>query len=195
MANSPAGGAHERWYRLIPLIGWLSAGCSAEDPPDVPARYGLAQTTKNREIIERAIVLVEEVLPHHMPLRLRPTWPQSGFYPSLSFESRRTDPTFAVEDVVDQRIDNGWRFRNADAIPVYIVDATSIGQIETTFVPEGTRSIFIIGRNLERQFDAFYLRGDMAWEKYSSFEKALVTSVTLLMRLALPSTWQWLSLK
>jgi hypothetical protein len=59
-------------------------------------------------------------------------------------------------------IDNGWRFRNADAIPVYIVDATSLGQIETAFVPEGQRAIFISGRNLERQFDAFYLRGEKA---------------------------------
>jgi hypothetical protein len=171
------------WYCILPLIGSLTGGCPSQDPPDIPARYGLAQTTENREIIERAIVLLDEVLPRDMSLRLRPTWPQSGFYPSLSFESKRPDTVFAVEEVVDRGFDNGWRFRNADAIPVYIVDATSLGQIETAFVPEGSRAIFISGRNLERQFDAFYLGGEKAWEQYSSFEKALVTAVILLHEL------------
>jgi hypothetical protein len=171
------------WYCLLPLTGWLFGGCPAADLPDVPARYGLAQSAENRGIIERAIVLVDEVLPRHMPLRLRPTWPQSGFYPSLSFESDPTDPAFAVEDVVDKGFDNGWRFRNADAIPVYIVDSTSLGQIETAFVPEGARSILISGRSLELQFDAFYLSGERAWEQYSSFEKSLVTAVILLHEL------------
>ncbi|WP_257169612.1 hypothetical protein [Bradyrhizobium sp. SRS-191] len=170
------------WYCLLPLIGSLSAACQAPGPPDVPARYGLAQTTENREIIERAIVLVNEVLPRDMPLRLRPTWPQSGFYPTLYFEEKR-NTAFAMEDVIDREFDNGWRFRNADEIPVFIVDATSLGQVETAFVPEGARTIFISGRNLERQFDTFYLRGEKAWEQYSSFEKSLVTAVILLHEL------------
>jgi hypothetical protein len=171
------------WYCFLPLIGFLSGGCPAVEPPDIPARYGLAQSTENREIIERAIVLADEVLPRQMALRLRPTWPQSAFYPSLYFEGERNDPAFAVEDVVDRGFDNGWRFRNADAIPVYIVEATSLGQIETAFVPEGSRAIFISCRNLERQFDAFYLRGEKAWQQYSLFEKALVTAVILLHEL------------
>lgn len=171
------------WYCLLPLIGSLSGSCPAKEPSDIPARYGLAQTTENREIIEHAIVLVDEVLPRNMPLRLRPTWPQSGFYPTLYFEGKRNDPAFAMEDVTDRGFDNGWRFRNADEIPVFIIDATRLGQVETAFVPEGARAIFVSGRNLERQFDAFYLRGKRAWEQYSSFEKSLVTAVILLHEL------------
>lgn len=87
-----------------------------------------------------------------------------------------------MEDVTDSGFDNGSRFRNADEIPVFIVDATTLGQVETAFVPEGARAIFVSGRNLERQFDAFYLRGEKAWQQYSPFEKSLVTGAVALVR-------------
>jgi hypothetical protein len=85
--------------------------------------------------------------------------------------------------IADQGFDNGWRYRNAREVPVFIVGDAHLGKVESAFVPEGEDCVFVGGRSLERQFDAFYLRGSNAWQQYSSFEKSLVVALMLLHEL------------
>jgi hypothetical protein len=59
--------------------------------------------------------------------------------------------------VTDRGFDNGRRFRKAQIVPVYIIDDTSLCQLETAFAPEGERCVLVSGHKLERQLAAVQL--------------------------------------
>jgi hypothetical protein len=168
---------------LVGGVLLLMPACTTDDPPDIPSRYGLHQATLYREVVERAIVLADEVLPPDMPLRLRPTWPQAGYFPLLYFVRDRHRPAFAVQPVKDRGFDNGLRFKNAQIIYVYIVDDASLGRVENIFVPDKERCIFVSAKSLDRLFESFFITGPRALQQLSSFEKSLVVALILLHEL------------
>jgi hypothetical protein len=171
------------WVCMFPLVGLLSSGCEANVVPDIPARFGLIQSTSQRDIVEHAIILVNAMLPSEMDLRLRPTWKQSGYYPLLTFESDRSKSIFSVEIVTDRDFDNGWLYRNSRVVPVYIIDQAMLGRVENVFVPEGERCIFVNAQNLDRLFAGFYVAGSEALQQHGSFDKSLVVALVLLHEL------------
>lgn len=129
-----------------------------------------------RDVVEQAIIHVNAILPADMDVRLRLTWPASGYFPRLYFEADRTAPGFTIELVTDQIFNNGWRFRNAKEIPVYVVDNARLGRVENVFVPEGERCIFVTGRSLDRMFESIFLVGENALQQHASYDKSLAAT-------------------
>lgn len=171
------------WLCIWPIAALLQAPCPAESAPDLPARYGIQQSTVYRDVVEQAIIHVNAMVPADMELRLRLTWPASGYFPRLYFETDRTAPGFTFALVTDQIFDNGWRFRNAKEIPVYIVDGARLGRVENVFVPEGERCIFVTGRSLDRMFESMFLIGENALQHHTAYDKSLALALILLHEL------------
>lgn len=121
------------------------------------------------------------MLPPDFSMRLRPTWPASGYFPTLYFENE--GGSFAMSYVTDRGFDNGLRFVDADEIPVYLIDASHLGRIETAFVPNGERCVFVNAGSLDRLFEDFFMMGKHVLGQHNSFDKALVLAVVLLHEL------------
>jgi len=175
----------QRAARLVIACLLLLSACSSSPSTDddLPAQYGLAQTVRDRDLAEQAIVLVDFLLPPSERLRLRPTWPQSGLYPALHFEANSESPAFRTEAVPGKFFDDTLVIRNADAIPVFLIDGSGLGQVETAFVPDGEHAIFIDADGLDALFDGFAMSGSLAVQQHNSFDRALVLAVVLLHEL------------
>jgi hypothetical protein len=136
-----------------------------------------------REVVEQAVLFANAILPADIAMRFRFTWPPSGFFPGFSFEVDRGGAGFGATLITDQGFDNGWRFRNADEIPVYIVRDGGLGRVESIFVPEGERCVFVVGSSLDRMFTSMFLGGDAAFQQHNSYDKALALALMLLHEL------------
>lgn len=178
MTQRPRTVSH-RWLAI--MLAWSLAGCgkAPADIDDVPARYGLAQTVRGRALAEQAILLIDFLLPQSERLRLRLTWPQSGLYPQLKFESDG-HARFSARTVQGQDLDDALILRNAEAIPVFLIGGDTLGRNETAFVPDGERCIFINVDTLDALIETFAMTGPMAAQQHPTFDKSLVLAVVLL---------------
>lgn len=171
-------------HALLPLLlACTLAGCSKPEARRDPDRFGLTETVEGRTVAEQAALFVNLLLPDDQPLRLRTTWPEAGYLPVQVFDRDKRHTEFRREFITDKQFDNGVRFINADAIPVYLIDGASLGNIEVAFVPEGCRCIFINARSIDDLSRRLFLIGEDAMEQHNSFDKALALSLVLLHEL------------
>jgi hypothetical protein len=168
---------------LCLLLAYMLAGCNNRPVDRDPERFGLTETVEGRTVAEEAALFVNLLLPADEPLRLRTTWPAAGYFPVQVFDLDKGRMSFRREFITDTQFDNGVRFINADAIPVYLIDGASLGNIEVAFVPEGCRCIFINSRSIDDLSRRLFLIGQDAFEQHNSFDKALALSLVLLHEL------------
>jgi hypothetical protein len=149
----------------------------------LPAQYGLSETALGRPIAEQAILFANLALPPDQQLRLQPTWPRSGFFPTQTFSSDAIHRDFRVALITDPGFDDGLVFTNAEIIPVFLIDGQSLGDAETAFVQEECRCIFLNAYSLGDLFERLYLVGPHAASQHSSFDKAVALSLVFLHEL------------
>lgn len=160
---------------LVPI-----GGCDSAPKPvefyNHAQKYGLSETTRFGEVMERAIILANVVLGKDEPIRLQPTWKPCGLYPHLEF-IRSDRPGFRV--LLDDRKDL-CVYENARSVPVYLIDDDQLGKSENTFVPDGECCIFVNIRCLDRIFTYFGVSGQTQMSQYSEYERASVLATMLL---------------
>jgi hypothetical protein len=169
---------------LLPLLlACTLAGCGKHPVDRDPERFGLTETVEGRVVAEQAVLFVNLLLPDDQPLRLHTTWPAAGYFPVQVFDLDKRHRPFRREFITDTQFDNGVRFINGDAIPVYLIDGASLGNIEVAFVPEGCRCIFVNARSIDDLSRRLFLIGEDAVEQHNSFDKSLALSLVLLHEL------------
>lgn len=170
------------YLALVP-ISLLLSGCNSGSEQRIPARFGLTETVLGRRVAEQAVLLANLVLPPEQRLRLNITWPAVGYFPSQTFKTDTNQNGFRVALVTDSGSDNGVIFTNADAIPVFLIDGQSLGNVEVAFVPDGIRCIFVNAHTLDDLSQRLFLAGRDVVEQHGDFDKSVALSLVLLHEL------------
>lgn len=170
-------------YHTLVLISLLLSGCNRGAEQRIPGRFGLSETVLGRRAAEQAVLLANLVLPPEQRLRLNITWPAVGYFPSQTFKIDTHQNGFHVALVTDSGFDNGVIFTNADAIPVFLIDGQSLGNVEVAFVPNGIRCIFVNAHSLDNLSQRLFLTGRDAVEQHGDFDKSVALSLVFLHEL------------
>jgi hypothetical protein len=170
-------------YLITLLLGFCLSGCVRGPDPRIPAAYGLGETVVGTPIAEQAILFANVTLPPDQRLRLQPTWTPVGYFPTQTFKTDTHQPGFRVARVTDLGFENEVIFTNADAIPVFLIEGQSLGNVEVAFVPDGCRCIFVNAHSLDDLSRRLYLVGPDAIEQHGDFDKSIALSLVFLHEL------------
>jgi len=165
------------------IVGCTQNGAGTKQDP--LQAFGLIRSRSQEALIERAVVISNITLSDDVPFRFQLTWTESGLHPRFVFPSsaRRDHPRLSVEHVEDE-----YRYRDAIAIPVYLIDDDRLGAYENVFVPDGCRCVFVNCRSVDPLLDAFGIGEKTALLRYSEYERASVYATALLHEMGICGT-------